>query len=79
MKSAPNERFNLGIDIGSVSLAYVLLDQNRQIQQRDYLFHRGNIFSALETCLKNIDLSKICQVAYNHKSADFFNQGMNVN
>ena len=79
MNSTQNKCLYLGIDIGSVSLAYVVLDQNLQIQWHDYLFHRGNIFSTLEACLKNIDLSKVCQIAYNHKSADFFNQGMSVN
>ena len=77
MIAPPEEEFYLGIDIGSVSIAYVLLDQKLQIRQYDYLFHRGNVFSALEACLKNIDLSKVGKVAYNHKSAEFFNQGMN--
>ncbi len=69
----------LGIDIGSVSLAYVLLDQNSNLIQSNNIFHRGNIFSVLKNQLRQIDLTKVSQVAYNHKSADFFNQGMSVN
>jgi activator of 2-hydroxyglutaryl-CoA dehydratase len=79
MTPTRNELLYLGIDIGSVSLAYVLLDQNQQIIQDSYLFHRGNILAVLQQCLKNIDLSKVCQAAYNHKSADFFNKGIMVN
>ncbi len=71
--------YYLGIDLGSVSLAYVVMDQHRHILKSDYLFHRGNIFAALEECLSQIDLKKINQVAYNHKAADFFNQGIRVN
>jgi len=79
MTPAQNQQLFLGIDIGSVSLTYVLLDQKGNIVQRNYIFHRGNIFSALEEQLKQVDLTRVCQVAFNHKSAEFFNQGMSVN
>jgi activator of 2-hydroxyglutaryl-CoA dehydratase len=59
MTSALNQQLFLGIDLGSVSLAYVLLDQDRNIVQHNYIFHRGNIFSALEQQLKQIDLTKV--------------------
>ncbi len=79
MISAQGDRYFLGIDIGSVSIAYVLLDQNRQLIRSYYGFHRGNIFAALQELFKEIDLTKIDQVCYNHKAADFFNEGISAN
>lgn len=69
----------LGFDIGSVSLSYVLIDQNQRILQSDYLFHHGNILNLLKEKLAEIDLSRVDQVAYNHKSSDFFISGVGVN
>ena len=69
----------LGIDIGSVSFGYVLLDQDGTILQSDYLFHYGNIYRILKETLEGLDLSLVRQVAYNHKSAEFFTAGVSVN
>ncbi len=46
-ESRTDRRF-LGIDIGSVSFGYVLIDQDGMILQSDYLFHHGNIQGLLE-------------------------------
>jgi predicted CoA-substrate-specific enzyme activase len=69
----------LGIDIGSVSFSYVLIDGNGTILQSDYLFHHGNIYGQLRKTLQGLDLSFVRQVAYNHKSGDFFTAGVSVN
>jgi predicted CoA-substrate-specific enzyme activase len=69
----------LGIDIGSVSLNYVLIDQNATILQSDYLFHHGNIYGLLRETVEGLDLSFVQQVAYNHKAGDFFTAGVSVN
>jgi predicted CoA-substrate-specific enzyme activase len=69
----------LGIDIGSVSFGYVLMDGNGTILQSDYLFHHGNIYGLLKETLEGLDLSSVRQVAYNHKSGDFFAAGVSVN
>jgi predicted CoA-substrate-specific enzyme activase len=69
----------LGIDIGSVSFSYVLLDQNGTILQSGYLFHHGNIYGLLEETLAGLDLSSVREVAYNYKSGDFFTAGVSVN
>ena len=69
----------LGIDIGSVSFSYVLIDGNGTILQSDYLFHHGNIYGLLRETLEGLDLSFVRQVAYNHKSGDFFTAGVSVN
>ena len=79
MSTAESERYCLGIDIGSVSLSYVLLNQNQQILASDYLCHQGNIFELLRDKLAELDLSRVDQVAYNHRSSDFFSTGLSVN
>ena len=75
----PLDRLFLGIDIGSVSFSYALIDLNRTILHSGYLFHHGDIYGQLRGTLKNLDLSRVQQVAYNHKAADFFTAGVSVN
>ena len=79
MGTAPVDRQFLGIDIGSVSLSYVLIDQNKTILQKGYLFHHGNICALLKETLEGLDLSFVQQVAFNHKAGDFFTAGVSVN
>ena len=79
MNTSETEQYCLGIDIGSVSFSYVLMNQSKQILKCDYLFHQGNIFNLLKENLADIDLSRVSQVAYNQKSGDFFRAGVSVN
>ena len=79
MGTAPLGRHYLGIDIGSVSLGYVLIDQDKTILHQGYLFHHGNIYGLLKGTLEGLDLSLVQQVAFNHKAGDFFTAGESVN
>ena len=79
MKSMDSGKLYLGIDIGSVSLSLVLMNPERQIVFSDSVAHQGNIWKTLEQQLAKIDFSQVRNVAFNHKSADFFKQGMPVN
>ena len=79
MSASETKECYLGIDIGSVSFGYVLMNQNRQVLQSGYSFHQGNILTSLMEKLEELDLSRVCQVAYNHKSSDFFAAGVCVN
>jgi activator of 2-hydroxyglutaryl-CoA dehydratase len=78
MATSATKKHSLGIDIGSVSYGYVLMDQKEQIIQSDYRIHNGNILDLLKEQLAKIDLFRVQQIAYNHKAADFFNQGISV-
>ncbi|KAA3612648.1 MAG: hypothetical protein DWQ05_18535 [Calditrichaeota bacterium] len=69
----------LGIDVGSVSLAYVLIDEANQILQKGYTFHRGNILQSIEQELAAIDFQSVAQMAYNHSSSGFFSKGIVAN
>jgi predicted CoA-substrate-specific enzyme activase len=55
------------------------MNQRQEILKSDYLFHHGNIFKRLKENLEQLDLSQVCQVAYNQKSSDFFTAGVSVN
>jgi hypothetical protein len=48
-----------GIDIGSVSIALVLLDRTGQSTYRDYSFHRGNIYATLEAMLGRLPVQEL--------------------
>ncbi len=53
----------LGIDIGSVSLSIVQLDNEGKILRRYYRPHKGNIHHALSYAEKSFDLSEINAIA----------------
>ena len=55
------------------------MDPSQQTLKSDYLFHQGNIFERLKELLAQIDLSRVLQMASNHKASDFFAAGRSVN
>ncbi len=71
--------YTLGVDIGSVALSYVLIDPAVRIAASGYCFHQGDITRLLRETLAALDLSRVRQVAYTHRSADFFAAGLDVN
>ena len=73
------DRQYLGIDIGSVSLSYVLVGQDGTILENGYLAHHGDIYRLLRDTLEALDLSNVQQVAFKHKAGDFFSAGVSVN
>jgi len=62
MKSI-NSSFILGIDIGSVTISIVKVDENKEIQQSSYIFHEGQILAHLKNTLIQYNLSEIKAVA----------------
>ena len=69
----------LGLDIGSVSLACVLMDDKRQITHSRYLFHEGRIMPVLQELLSGPEFSNVRQVCYNHNATEFFQAGTELN
>jgi predicted CoA-substrate-specific enzyme activase len=49
----------LGIDIGSVTISIVKIDENKKIVQSKYIFHEGQVVNELKELLGNFDLSDI--------------------
>jgi predicted CoA-substrate-specific enzyme activase len=74
-----NKTFSLGIDIGSVSVAYVILNNENEIISSDYRFHSGNILTCLRDSLDKLEWSRISHIGYNQKAAEFFSAGISVN
>jgi len=79
MSSQTSEKRYLGIDIGSVSLSLVLMNEQKKILHQEYLFHYGNIAQILRQRLALIDLSRLVQIGYNQRSSDFFAEGISIN
>ena len=53
----------LGIDIGSVSICAVLLDQNKKILATRYRFHQGKIHRAVERLIKDFKVTDVAAIA----------------
>ena len=76
---AHDQYFSLGIDIGSVSLSFALLNAENRIVQNGYCFHYGNIRSCLQENLVSLNWSDINAVGFNQRAAEFFKCGVLVN
>ena len=69
-----------GIDIGSVSIAMVLLDGRGQITYRDYCFHRGTIHAALKTLFDKLPVRQLKGFGVvAERGREFFRSGVEVN
>ena len=71
--------YYLGIDIGSLSLGLVLMDQNGIIIRHIYVTHQGNISACLQEKLPQLPVSEVSTYACNQKGSEFFNDGFAVN
>ena len=69
---APEARF-LGIDIGSVSICTVLLDQEKKIRATGYRFHHGKIHDALERQIRDLTASPISAIAATSSTPGWIN------
>ena len=74
-----NNTLSLGIDIGSVSIAHVLLDPGNKIVSSGYHIHSGNITNYLHDIFKKLDWNRISHIGYNQKAAEFFRYGIPAN
>ena len=69
-----------GIDVGTVSIALVLLDGAGQLTYRDYCFHRGNIYETLKAMLGKLPVQQPIGIGVvAEKGREFFRAGVEVN
>ncbi|MBI5375748.1 MAG: hypothetical protein HZA77_09945 [Candidatus Schekmanbacteria bacterium] len=69
-----------GIDIGSVSIALVLLDHGRAVAYKDYRPHNGKIYAVLEEMLGSLPVRKLASFGViAEKGREFFTSGIEVN
>ena len=45
----------LGIDLGSTTVKYVLLDDSKKVLAKDYLRHQSAVIPVLQNCLKSLN------------------------
>ncbi|MDK9707310.1 MAG: acyl-CoA dehydratase activase [Desulforhopalus sp.] len=57
------EQYILGIDVGSVSAGFVVVDSQRRILHKGYAAHHGNVSATLRRLLEVVDLGEIGFVA----------------
>ncbi len=62
----------IGIDIGSVALSLVLMDETKKIINSSYQFHHGAIKDTLLSMLANLDIARIGGVAMTISGPDIF-------
>ncbi len=65
------ENLVLGIDVGSVSVATVILEPDGQVAQSMYAFHQGNVSRTLEGMLQNTNFDYIRAVAATDQTPAF--------
>ena len=69
-----------GIDIGTVSIAFVLLDENGRVIHKDYRIHHGNVHTALKDLLHKLPVLRVCNFGVvAEKGREFFKAGIEVN
>ena len=77
-KASSDQDSVLGIDIGSVSLSIVQLDQDGKVLRQFYKFHKGNIHDAFSEASKIFDFAVIKAVACTSSSV-FLNTKLVLN
>ncbi len=65
----------LGIDIGSVAISIVQINENKEIIKSSYIFHEGKITERLAEELKTYDLSDIYAIAATNSVPKILKQG----
>jgi len=68
----------LGIDIGSVAIALVVINEEKQVLYRFYEFHHGQILEKLSDSLNKIELDKIKTIAYTSSTPPIMKYGISV-
>ncbi len=70
-----NSKSILSIDIGSVSIAMVLMDLDGNVLQSAYVFHKGKVREALLELEREIDLSRVFAIV-TPSSGNWFNESV---
>ncbi|HSH20648.1 MAG TPA: acyl-CoA dehydratase activase, partial [Draconibacterium sp.] len=66
----------IAIDVGSVALSVILLQDDKKIVQTGYEFHEGNIVEKLVEMLSVFDLGGVCGIAATSSAAPYVNASL---
>ncbi len=78
----PSKGENLiaGIDIGTITIALVLMDSNGLVLFRDYQVHHGNVSIALQNSIRKFPVQNLATIGViAEKGREFFKAGIEVN
>lgn len=79
-KPSAHENLIAGIDIGTITIAVVLLDRNGAVVFRDYQFHNGNVLAALQETIRKFPVQILTTIGViAEKGREFFRAGIEVN
>ena len=70
-----NSDLTLGLDVGSATLAFVLVDSDGKVIDKAYVFHHGNIQTILEQWAVRETWHRIRRIGVNDQGAPFLNCG----
>jgi hypothetical protein len=69
-----------GVDIGTVTIAVVLMDGSGSVVFRDYQFHNGNVYENLEDMVRKLPAQNLAAIGVvAEKGREFFTTGVEVN
>ncbi len=68
-------KYYLGVDIGSVSMAIVLLDKEFTVVHSSYTFHNGRLAENLEKELHRVNLGQVRAVGYTSSTSSILKHG----
>ncbi|MBN1980296.1 MAG: hypothetical protein JW795_02110 [Chitinivibrionales bacterium] len=78
--TATREGLVAGVDIGTITIAVVLIDSTCSVVFRDYQFHNGNIFATLENIIQKFSVKNLSTIGViAEKGREFFKAGIEVN
>ncbi len=69
----------MGIDIGSISVALALLDEDRVTTRCDYRFHRGNVTATIEAMIDDLPHRATVALGVTERGRERFTSGVEVN
>ncbi|MFW5713003.1 MAG: acyl-CoA dehydratase activase, partial [Spirochaetota bacterium] len=73
-----NKKYYLGLDIGSVAVSTVIIDEHEQLVSRDYRFHHGSIADSVAASLATHPIHTVALVGYTSGSPGVLTHGSQV-
>ncbi len=70
--------FYLGLDIGSVSASYALLNEQKELVKNGYAFHEGEVVKTLLSLLDIPELPAVKDIGYTSSSPDIFRGAVKI-
>ncbi len=70
--------YHIGVDVGSATISYSLLDDQRRVVDSGYMFHHGDIHHHLRKLIERISPERIRSFGINREARPFLRNGVEV-